>query len=188
MPRAGRPTKLTPSLISKDRRAQCSQNSMIDKPRPITHRYAPPKKTNRLQAQSKIDQDSRVSLPWPTSSLALASVRHSLSRSSRPKHPIMKSILSERLISSNCSSVICPDGSTYSSQKPKLQAISEYVGEFIQSVLNVIKSFLKRYTKNLGYMSIGLAAGVKGPMLFLLGINNNVFDTSGPSFGRPAFY
>jgi hypothetical protein len=103
----------------------------LNKPRAITYRYPPSKQTNRLPAQSKIHQNARVSLPWPTSPLAFASVRHSLSRFSRPKHPTMKSILSKRLMPSNCSSVISPDESTYSSQRPKLLAIYAYVGELI---------------------------------------------------------
>src|SRR4029077_1108759 len=143
---------------------------------------------SRLSPQAESDQHRFRASHLATSSFSCAAVRHSLCAFSRPKHPTMKSILSERLILSNCSSVISPDGSTYSCQRPKLSEISEYVGEFIRSVLDVIKGFLNRHTKNLGYLSIGLAAGVKRTMLFLFGVNGNVFDASGPSFSRSAFY
>jgi hypothetical protein len=55
---------------------QCSYNSSFNKHRAMALTDPCAQKMHCLARQSKIDQDTRVSLPWPTRPLALASVRH----------------------------------------------------------------------------------------------------------------
>ena len=167
-------------------------NSRVDKARAFTA-LDRAQQGNRRLAQAERHQHCFSASRLAPSALSCAAVIHD----SGLKHLTWKSIFSSNVIASKSSWVCSPEGSTYSRQSEKFSAICLYVywslivppvRRFIRSVLDVIKGFLKRHTKNLGYMSIGLAAGVKRTMLFLFGVNDNVFDASGPTFGRSAFY